>query len=42
MRVAIERLGHSQTGLTVRTYGSIAPVLMGDDANRLDEALRGS
>lgn len=39
MRVVMEQLGHSTISVTMNTYAGVAPELMRDAADRLDQAL---
>lgn len=42
MRVVMEQLGHSQISLTMNTYAAVAPALLRDAADKLDQALGGT
>lgn len=41
MRVVMEWLGHSQIALTMNTYSHVAPAVLGDAANAIEDALAG-
>jgi integrase len=41
-RIVMETLGHSQIGLTMNTYGHVAPDVQSDAAACIDKLLEGA